>query len=436
MINVYKKAYIPLWFLILGGLLTGLSSSVSWGQSCTGVLGGAVVNETFGSDGPYQLRPGQTTYTRLTTCPNDGQYLIAPGLSCNPDEWHPLSEDHTPGDTKGNMLIVNAAEETGEFFNQPVSGLCYGTTYEFSVWVMNLVNTSPTNGCNTLAPVALDPRVVMRVEGVNGQVLQTINTGSVPRTGTATWVRYATVFTLPAGANSVVIKLVNNGPGGCGNDLALDDIQLRPCRPTLRIRFSDATAPTLSLCQGSTAPIRSELGSGYLNPAYQWQVSTDSVSWRAIGGAGNPIYTAGATALGKTYYRLLGAPVSGGSAAWDTACSTVSNTLAVNTVRSGECSPPQFYAPDAFTPNNDGVNDQFRIYVNEGVARLGRFQLRVYNRWGSVIFASDDLTAGWDGTFTAQPCSGDLYAWVIDCQLSYDNQVQRFTREGRVLLIR
>ncbi|MBC8153277.1 MAG: gliding motility-associated C-terminal domain-containing protein [Bacteroidetes bacterium] len=438
MVNVYmsgkiKQARLPIFVLCL----LGSFCTTSLAQFCTGTLGGAVVNQTFGSDGPYQLRPGQTTYTGLTACPNDGEYLISPATTCYSNNWHSLYEDHTPGDTKGNMLVVNAAQEAGEFYKQTVPGLCNGTTYEFSAWIINLVNTLPTNGCNALTPIPLDPNVTFRVELPNGQVLKTINTGSVPRTNDPTWTRYAALFTLPPSANSVVIKLINNGPGGCGNDLALDDIQLRPCRPTLRIGFGDAaTTRTLSLCEGVATPISAELDLGYTNPAYQWQVSTDSVSWQPVAGASQPDYRAPALAPGTVYYRLLGAPAPGGTMAWDTTCSTVSNTLVIKTVRTGECESPQFYVPDAFTPNSDGVNDRFRAYFSEGIAQLTRFQLRVYNQWGSVIFVGNELSQDWDGTYSAQPCAGDVYLWVVECQLAYASRVTPFTRSGRVLLIR
>lgn len=422
--------------LILLLWLGGSGPYRSYAQSCTGVLGGAVVNQTFGSDGPYALQPGQTTYKPAAVCPNDGEYLIARGYGCYSDSWFLLSEDHTPGDVKGNMLIVNASEDPGEFYRQSVPGLCNGTTYEFSVWIINLLFDGPTNGCNQFASVPLDPNILMRVELPTGQVLQTLKTGTVPRTNTATWVRYATVFTLPAGQNTVVIKLINNGPGGCGNDLALDDIQLRPCRPPLQIQFRDANTTTLAVCEGSATPLRSALGPGYSNPAYQWQVSTDSLVWQALAGADGPTYNAPATGPGKTYYRLLSAPESAGAATWDTTCSTVSNPLTVQTLHATACSLPQFYVPDAFTPNNDGINDRFRVDFSEGIARLARFQLRVYDRWGAVIFTGDALNQEWDGTFTAQPCSGDVYSWVIDCQLAYASEVFNFTKQGRVLLIR
>lgn len=53
-----------------------------------------------------------------------------------------------------------------------------------------------------------------------------------------------------------------------------------------------------------------------------------------------------------------------------------------------------FYAPNAFTPNGDGINDGFRVY-GEGIRT---FELLIYNRWGQLVFKSPDILQEWDGT--------------------------------------
>lgn len=78
------------------------------------------------------------------------------------------------------------------------------------------------------------------------------------------------------------------------------------------------------------------------------------------------------------------------------------------------------YVPNAFTPNNDGVNDVFRPRVN-GVAK---YHLAVYNRWGELIFETNNTKAGWDGRYknVLQP----IGAYVYFIQYSYygfENQV-------------
>jgi len=53
-----------------------------------------------------------------------------------------------------------------------------------------------------------------------------------------------------------------------------------------------------------------------------------------------------------------------------------------------------FYIPNAFTPNNDGMND---IFTAEG-EEIKQFSMQIFNRWGDLIFQTTDLEQGWDGT--------------------------------------
>ncbi|QOR75674.1 MAG: gliding motility-associated C-terminal domain-containing protein, partial [Thermoflavifilum sp.] len=66
--------------------------------------------------------------------------------------------------------------------------------------------------------------------------------------------------------------------------------------------------------------------------------------------------------------------------------------------------------PNAFTPNNDGHNDVFRPKV---LHQVFDFELRIFNRWGQLLFVTHDWTQGWDGTFHGQPCDAGGYAWWV-----------------------
>ncbi|MCD4834939.1 MAG: PKD domain-containing protein [Bacteroidales bacterium] len=63
--------------------------------------------------------------------------------------------------------------------------------------------------------------------------------------------------------------------------------------------------------------------------------------------------------------------------------------------------------PNAFTPNDDGLNDTFRP-VSEGVIE---YELLVYNRWGELIFTTKDLSAGWNGKINSEYAKPDVYVW-------------------------
>lgn len=66
--------------------------------------------------------------------------------------------------------------------------------------------------------------------------------------------------------------------------------------------------------------------------------------------------------------------------------------------------------PNAFTPNGDGVNDLFKI----SYASLKKYQIYIYNRWGRLVYSSDDPAGGWDGTAGSSMGSTGVYFYVIE----------------------
>ncbi len=88
------------------------------------------------------------------------------------------------------------------------------------------------------------------------------------------------------------------------------------------------------------------------------------------------------------------------------------------------------YVPTAFSPNGDGVNDIFRARTFVGVVD---FSLRVYNRWGEQVFATNDITAGWDGSYKNQQQPLSNYAWVAEYTFANG---KREKQAGNVTLVR
>ena len=68
-----------------------------------------------------------------------------------------------------------------------------------------------------------------------------------------------------------------------------------------------------------------------------------------------------------------------------------------------------WYLPNAFTPDNNGVNDLLYFY-GTGVKE---FVLRVYDRWGELVFETSDFKNAWDGTFKNKPVTSGVYAYQL-----------------------
>ena len=65
--------------------------------------------------------------------------------------------------------------------------------------------------------------------------------------------------------------------------------------------------------------------------------------------------------------------------------------------------------PNVFTPNGDGVNDEFRVVYRS----IKEFTIWVYNRWGHLVYKSNDPAKGWDGTINGRPAAEGAYYYVI-----------------------
>ena len=290
----------------LASFFIGIILSISVrAQICNGSLGDAVVNVTFGTGaGTGSPLPGATTSYRFNygDCPNDGSYTVINATNaCFGNSWHSLSQDHTPGDVDGRMMLVNASIDTGDFYLETVRGLCANTTYEFSAWVVNVLLTS---ACNN---IGIDPNLKFNIESPNGVVLGTYSTGNIPETTSPEWTQYGLFFTTPTNTNDVVIRITNNAPGGCGNDLALDDITFKPCGPNVNALISNSTATSSDICVTNitTVPLSATIGNGYITPFQQWQESLDNgVTWNDIPGETSKNYLFNKTAIGVYQYRL------------------------------------------------------------------------------------------------------------------------------------
>jgi gliding motility-associated-like protein len=68
-----------------------------------------------------------------------------------------------------------------------------------------------------------------------------------------------------------------------------------------------------------------------------------------------------------------------------------------------------FSLPTAFSPNGDGVNDVFKP-VGEGILE---FSMQIFDRWGQLVFSSNDPQTGWDGSIKGKEAPAGTYSWII-----------------------
>ena len=92
--------------------------------------------------------------------------------------------------------------------------------------------------------------------------------------------------------------------------------------------------------------------------------------------------------------------------------------------------PPDVYVPTAFSPNKDNNNDTFRP-IALGIKSIENFS--VFNRWGQLLFTTNNIGRGWDGTFKLTPQNAGTFVWSINAT---DYQNKKISRKGTVILIR
>jgi gliding motility-associated-like protein len=288
-------------------------NSVALGQLCSGSLGDPIVNIHFGA-GTNPGPPLSTTNTNYTytsiLCPPDGSYTLANNSNgCFGNTWHNITEDHTPVDGSGYMMLVNASLTPGDFYVDTVRNLCGSGSYEFSAWMVNVLRSTACNGNGS------QPNITFSIESTTGTVIQTYNTGTIAALDFPQWKQYGFFFTLPSTVSSLVLRITNNAAGGCGNDLALDDIAFRPCGPKIDAGFANVNGSggKVNFCftDNKSITLSSTLQGGYNNPAFQWQESLDTVSnWKDIPGATSNNYTRSFNRPGTYRYRMAAAEAS------------------------------------------------------------------------------------------------------------------------------
>ncbi|MEO6963924.1 MAG: gliding motility-associated C-terminal domain-containing protein [Puia sp.] len=176
------------------------------------------------------------------------------------------------------------------------------------------------------------------------------------------------------------------------------------CDTSGSISVTYLSKPTVDLIKDTTLCITQELllNAAYSNATYQWQ-----------DGSISPQFTV--SEAGAYWVRI------------SNGCGTVTDSTSV-TYEDCTC---EFYVPNAFTPNSDGRNDIFQPKYR---CLLSDYELKIFNRYGQLIFVSRDSGVGWDGLFGSQQQPTGVYVWM----LSYKDNLtgKDLRKDGTVVLIR
>ncbi|MCU0471119.1 MAG: gliding motility-associated C-terminal domain-containing protein, partial [Arcicella sp.] len=177
------------------------------------------------------------------------------------------------------------------------------------------------------------------------------------------------------------------------------------CRNTDTISVTILPTPFISLrseipfCVPAALPIRIDAGGG-VGLTYRWQPTNETTRQISVSSVGN--------------YAVTVTNTSG--------CSTTAQTKVID-----RCDPA-ILVPDIFTPNGDNLNDSFQVfsfYIKE-------YDLKIYNRWGELVFTSKNPEDRWDGRYKGVLVKPDSFAWVITYIPEYFPQDGTKRKEGAV----
>jgi hypothetical protein len=182
------------------------------------------INIDFGSGDIPDVNSYLSKYEReFNNCPRDGFYSFSSRTSnCFNGDWFTINQDHTGNTPNGNMMLVNASETGGVFFNTRMSGFNSNTTYQLSLYMMNVCKIN--GGC---AP--LPPNILISILTPDGKKLVTFRSGLLTQGNVPRWKRYLGFFKTPPGVISLNLIMADETLGGCGNDFVLDDITISEC---------------------------------------------------------------------------------------------------------------------------------------------------------------------------------------------------------------
>lgn len=156
------------------------------------------------------------------------------------------------------------------------------------------------------------------------------------------------------------------------------------------------------LCEDDAELAKLDAGEGFVN--YKWTPTEDTTQWIIVKNTGD--YFVKVT-------DHFGCPGDG------------------DTKVKRRCGVMLFF-PNAFTPNNDGVNDRYVPVGNDVID----FSLHIYNSWGELVFTSGHMNESWDGSLKGKPAPDGVYIYEAGYSGYKQKRLQSFYKRGNFTLLR
>ena len=451
-------------FIVLGYTLSANA------QLCTGSLGDPVVNITFGSGGSNSGYTATNAYTYTSSfCPDDGYYTITNStVNCFGNTWHTVRSDHTGN---GAFLLVNATITPGDFFVSTVSNLCPNTTYEFAAWLMNVISRfnsikpnitfsiETTGGTvlqkfstgdipETSSPVwkqygfyfktpATNNGIVLRMTnnapgGIGNDIaLDDITFRPCGASITSAIQGYpdtvnvcdgnTNLYTLTSTVSSAYISPVYVWQVSIDAGITWKDI---PAANSLTYLRNPTTAGIywyrLAVNEQSSAGVLScRIASNYVVINVHAKPVVDAGSDRVIFKGESVTLEGKVTGEAPVFYWGPPDNLSNINIVDPVASPASEKKYTLYATSAFGCKSEDammikvvagIFVPTGFTPNGDGKNDRWHIpFLDPSLGAT----VRVYNRYGQVVYQVESKTVDWDGVFRGRRQATGIYVYYI-----------------------
>lgn len=112
-------------------------------------------------------------------------------------------------------------------------------------------------------------------------------------------------------------------------------------------------------------------------------------------------------------------------------------------VEAANCDDCKVFVPNAFTPNDDGFNDEFVVYAeqppiaSERRCQFRKYRISIFDRWGQKVFEADDPRVSWKGTGNdGKECTSGVYTYTIEYEFFVLRESTTLSKRGTINLIR
>lgn len=218
----------------------------------------------------------------------------------------------------------------------------------------------------------------------------------------------------------------SQAPGGTGYyyiDLTVTNIigQTNSIRDSIRVLPS----PLASINNGQHV-VNIQTGDAVTLDASSWTGGATTYNWTYLPPVSSYGIQLSCTACGVTEASPLFTTTYVVQASNALGCSDYDTIQVRVDLRCGEV-----FVPNAFSPNNDGVNDVLHVKTN----CFNQILFKIYNRWGELVFQSDDPSIGWDGTYQGKPMDTGVFVYYIEGNLK-DKERTLISQKGNITLVR